>query len=124
MAHLYTLSYTVHAHIHVRGARLCLWIAPTNGPIVNPQVVYVYGEPRWNDTDRENRRTRTKICPSATPSTTNTIWTDPGANSSLRDEKPATNHPSHGTAYLCITSLYLSVYFVTLSQLQRLCSTE
>ena len=42
----------------------------------------------------ENRRTRRKTCPSATLSTTNPTWTDPG----LRGERPATNRLSHGTA--------------------------
>jgi hypothetical protein len=42
----------------------------------------------------ENRRTRGKTCPSATLSTTNPTWTDPG----LRGERPATNRLSHGTA--------------------------
>jgi hypothetical protein len=46
----------------------------------------------------ENRITRRKTCPSATLSTTNPTWIDPGANSSLRGERPATNRLSHGTA--------------------------
>jgi hypothetical protein len=46
----------------------------------------------------ENRRTRRKTCPSATLSTTNPTWIDPGANSGLHSEKPATNRLSHGTA--------------------------
>ena len=46
----------------------------------------------------ENRNTRGKTCPSATLSTTNPTWTDPG----LRGERPATNRLSHGTA-ICIT---------------------
>jgi hypothetical protein len=36
--------------------------------------------------------------PSATLSTTNPTWIDPGANPSLRGERPATNRLSHGTA--------------------------
>jgi hypothetical protein len=46
----------------------------------------------------ENRRTRRKTYPSATLSTTNPTWIDPGANTDLRDERPATNRLSHGTA--------------------------
>jgi hypothetical protein len=42
----------------------------------------------------ENRNTGRKTCPSATLSTTNPTWTDPG----LRGERPATNRLSHGTA--------------------------
>jgi hypothetical protein len=48
---------------------------------------------------RENRRTRGKTCSSATLSTTNPTWTDPGSNTGLRDGRPAANRPSHGTAY-------------------------
>jgi hypothetical protein len=48
----------------------------------------------------ENRRTREKTCPSATLSTTNHTWTDPGSNPGLRGERPATNRLSHGTADL------------------------
>jgi hypothetical protein len=42
----------------------------------------------------ENRSTREKTCPSATLSTRNPTWTDPG----LSGERPATNRLSHGTA--------------------------
>jgi hypothetical protein len=45
---------------------------------------------------RENRRTRGKTCPSATLSTTNPTWIDPGANPGLRGERPATKR--FGTA--------------------------
>jgi hypothetical protein len=46
----------------------------------------------------ENRRTRRKTCPSATLSTTNPTWIDPGSNPGLRGERPVTNDLSHGTA--------------------------
>jgi hypothetical protein len=46
----------------------------------------------------ENRRTGTKTCPSATLSTKNPTWINPGANPGLRGERPATNDLSHGTA--------------------------
>jgi hypothetical protein len=46
----------------------------------------------------ENRSTRGKTCPIAILSTTNPTWTDPGSNSGLRGERPATNRRSHGTA--------------------------
>jgi hypothetical protein len=46
----------------------------------------------------ENRRTRGKTCPSATLSTTNPTWTDPGSNPDLRGGRPAANRLSHGTA--------------------------
>jgi hypothetical protein len=47
---------------------------------------------------RENRSTLGKICPSATLSTTNPIWTDPESNPGLRGGGPAANRLSHGTA--------------------------
>jgi hypothetical protein len=46
----------------------------------------------------ENRNTRGKTCHSATLSTTNPTWTDPGSNPRLRRERPATNGLRHGTA--------------------------
>jgi hypothetical protein len=49
---------------------------------------------------RKNRRTLRKTCPSVTLSTTNPIWTDPGANPGLRSGRPATNRLRHGTAEL------------------------
>jgi hypothetical protein len=45
----------------------------------------------------ENRRTGRKTCPSATLSTTNPTWIDPGENTGLRCERPATNDLSPGT---------------------------
>jgi hypothetical protein len=48
----------------------------------------------------ENRRTRRKTCPSATMSTTNPTWIDPGVNTRLRGERPATNDLRYGTAKL------------------------
>jgi hypothetical protein len=46
----------------------------------------------------ENRSTRRKTCPSATFSTTNPTWTDPGSNPGLGGGRPAANRLSHGTA--------------------------
>jgi hypothetical protein len=48
----------------------------------------------------ENRRTQRKPCSSATLSTTNPTWIDPGANPELRGERPATNDLSDDTALL------------------------
>jgi hypothetical protein len=45
----------------------------------------------------ENRRTRRKTCPSATLSTTNPTWTEPGSNPGLRGGRPAANRLSDGT---------------------------
>jgi hypothetical protein len=53
---------------------------------------------------RENRGTRGKTCPSATLSTTNLTWTNPGSNPGLRGGRPAVNRLSHVTAYLTLVS--------------------
>jgi hypothetical protein len=37
--------------------------------------------------------------PSATLTTTNFAWIDPGSNPDLSGERPATNHVSHSTAF-------------------------
>jgi hypothetical protein len=65
---------------------------------------YKFGERRWNDIlTGENRRTRRKTCPSATLSTTNPTWIDPGANLGLHGDRLATNDLSHGTAVKIMT---------------------
>jgi hypothetical protein len=48
----------------------------------------------------ENRGNWGKPSPSATLSTTNPTWTDPGSSPGLRGERPATNRLSHGTAFV------------------------
>jgi hypothetical protein len=55
-------------------------------------------EHKWNEIDTEKPKHSGKICPSATLSTTNPTWTDPGSNPGLLYERPATNRLSHGTA--------------------------
>jgi hypothetical protein len=52
-------------------------------------MIYEYGEPWWNHIGRR------KTCTSATVSTTNPTWTDPGMNVGLHCDKPVTNHLSH-----------------------------
>jgi hypothetical protein len=54
----------------------------------------------WNEIDRGKPTTRKKTCPSATLSTTNPTWTEPGSNAGLRSGRPATNRLSHGTAVI------------------------
>jgi hypothetical protein len=44
-------------------------------------------EHQWNEIDRGKPTTRRKTCPSATLSTTNLTWTDPGSNPGLRSER-------------------------------------
>jgi hypothetical protein len=56
-------------------------------------------EHRWNETDTwKLKYLGGKTCLSATFSTTNPTWTDPGSNPDLRGERPATNRLSHDTA--------------------------
>jgi hypothetical protein len=56
--------------------------------------------PRWNDTDRENCRTRIETCPSATLSTINPTYTDRGASRSPRWEAgDYLPEPWHGPKY-------------------------
>jgi hypothetical protein len=74
---------------------------------------YEYGEPRWNDIDRGNRITRRKTCPSATLSTTNSAWTDPGTNPCLRGERPATNRQNHVTTNSCACMCSVSLSHIT-----------
>jgi hypothetical protein len=62
---------------------------PTYVSILRIPRWYEFGERRWKDIlTGENRRTRSKTCPSATLSTTNFTWIDPGANPGLRGERP------------------------------------
>jgi hypothetical protein len=46
-----------------------------------------------------------ETCTSATLSTTNPTWIDPGMNPGLRGDRPATNDLSHGTAMVCVDKL-------------------
>jgi hypothetical protein len=60
---------------------------------------------------RRNRRTLRKTSTSAILST-NSKWTDPGANSGLCSDRPATNRLSHGTTgegLLCQERFMVSV---------------
>jgi hypothetical protein len=77
-------------YAHIGGAILCFWSAASKGPF----VYYPNGEgPRWNDIDKENRRTRKPVTmPLCPPHPT---WTDPGANPVLRCERPTANRLSH-----------------------------
>jgi hypothetical protein len=55
-------------------------------------------EHRWNEPERGKPKYSGKTCPSATLSTTNLTWTDPGSNTGLHVWRPAANRLSHGTA--------------------------
>jgi hypothetical protein len=52
----------------------------------------------WNEDWQGKPKYSEKICPSATLSTTNTTWPDPGSNPGRRGGKPATNCLSYGAA--------------------------
>jgi hypothetical protein len=52
----------------------------------------------WNEDWQGKPKYSEKTCPSATLSTTNTIWLDSGLNPDRRGEKPATNRFSYGAA--------------------------
>jgi hypothetical protein len=78
------------------------------------QVLQVM-ERQWNESGRRKPTTRRKTCPSATLSTTNPTWTDPGSNTGLRSGKPATNRLSHGTAFMykfCYLQILLDSLFI------------
>jgi hypothetical protein len=52
----------------------------------------------WNEDRQGNPKYSEKTCPSATLSTTNPTWPDPGLNPRRRGGKPATNRLSYGAA--------------------------
>jgi hypothetical protein len=63
-----------------------------------------------------------KTCPSATLSATYLTWSGSGSQTSDRDDRPATSHLSHGTAY---SVLWLIVMFVLSARtLQRIRSAS
>jgi hypothetical protein len=53
---------------------------------------------RWNEDWQGKPKYSEKTCPSATLSTTNPTWPDPGLNPGRRGGKPATNRLSYGAA--------------------------
>jgi hypothetical protein len=130
-------SYTISWRLHGVAAQLYLlffppkvgWVRPSRGCLLTLAYYtfprwYEFGERRWNDIlTGENRRTRRKTCPSATLSTTNPTWNDPGANPNLRGKSPATNDLSHGTAiyllccYQVITSRQCDLLYFSISAL-------
>jgi hypothetical protein len=87
----------------------CVWTAATNGLLFIPEW-WVWSHSGIILTG-ESRRTRRKPFPSASLPTTNPTWTDLGANPGFRGERPATNHPSHGTA---LRIFILFIYYLFL----------
>jgi hypothetical protein len=68
--------------------------------IVEQSVEFEFtGEPKYSE----------KTCPSATLSTTNPPWPDPGSNAGRRSGKPATNRLSYGTTFSWKLSYNLEV---------------
>jgi hypothetical protein len=49
-------------------------LRPTAGLLFISQMIYEYGQPRWNDTDRGRPKNAEKTYPSTTLYTTNLIW--------------------------------------------------
>jgi hypothetical protein len=60
----------------------------------------------WNEEWQGKSKYSEKICPSATLSTTNATWLDPGSNPDRCGRKPATNRLSYGAAFMKVTSLF------------------
>jgi hypothetical protein len=82
------------------GVRLSpLGKSATNWPIVlAPDDRCWMWSLRWNENWQEKPKYSEKTCPSATLSTTNPSWPDPGLNPGRRRGKPATNCLNYGTA--------------------------
>jgi hypothetical protein len=91
---LFTFTYTSYMgriynkfHVHVSVSEL----RPPTGLLFFTQMMYDMDSQDRIILTGENRRTRRKSCPIATLSTSNSTWTDPGANPRLRGERPAAN---------------------------------
>jgi hypothetical protein len=67
-------------------------------------------EHRWNKIDRGKPKNWGKPSPSATWSTTNPTWTDPGSNPGLCGGRPVANHLSHGTAYVSFNYYHITFH--------------
>jgi hypothetical protein len=75
-----------------------LGTSATEWPIVPAPSDNVDGEFWWNEDWQGKPKYSGKTCPSATFSTTNPTWPDPGLNPGSRGGKPATNRLSYGAA--------------------------
>jgi hypothetical protein len=110
------------------------WRAPQQMPRTHRSLeglfISILMEHRWNEIYRgKPKYSGKKTCPSATLSSTNPTWTDPGLNLGLRGERPATKRLNHGTAmrsYLThasfISSHSIKVIFMLLHVLATYCS--
>jgi hypothetical protein len=61
----------------------------------------------WNEDWQGKPKYSEKTCPSATLSTTNSTWLDPGLNQGRRGGKPATNRLSYGATFCSLIILTL-----------------
>jgi hypothetical protein len=77
-----------------------LGTAATTGLLYQPQMIGEGDCGGGMKIGRGNRSTRIKTCPSATLSTTNPTWLDPGSKPGRRGGKPATNRLSYGAAFI------------------------
>jgi hypothetical protein len=86
-----------------------LGTSATEWPIVPAPGDYDDWEFGGMKVDRGKPKYSEKTCHSATLSTKNPTWPDPGANPGRRGGKPATNRLSYGAAYTshCYCSIYL-----------------
>jgi hypothetical protein len=75
-----------------------LGTSATEWPIVPAPGDYDDGEFGGMKTVQGKPKYSEKTCPSATLSTTNPTWSDPGLNPGRRGGKPATNRLSYGAA--------------------------
>jgi hypothetical protein len=80
------------------GVRLRLLTAATSGHIVHNQMIYEYGERRWNDRVKPKNSQRNLSQCHFVHHKSHMDW--PGVNPGLRCERPATNRLSHSTALL------------------------
>jgi hypothetical protein len=76
-----------------------LGTAATTGLLYQPRMMWGWLWINWWNEDWQAKpKYSEKTCPSATLSTTNPTWLDPGLNPGRRGEKPATNRLSYGAA--------------------------
>jgi hypothetical protein len=66
----------------------------------------------WNDTDRGNRSTGRKTCPSATLYTTNHTWTYLAPNPGLRGDKPATDRLTKTETKINVNYIHIDIQSV------------
>jgi hypothetical protein len=76
----------------------------------------------WNEYWQGKPKYSEKTCPSATLSTTNPTWPEPGSTPGRRDGKPSTDDLSYGAACLCWIRECLKRY--SLARNRFLCQTD